>query len=287
MEFEGTAKSGAQPVEKLSLGARGRKVITDWTGRISGALLDQLSFSGCNFLINVLLARHMVPDDYGAYVVAYTWFQLAQNLYDAFVSEPLVIFGSGKFREQFRAYLGYAYRGHGMFSVLAVIALGIATLLAYQFDQRVVALALLGAALATPLILMRWLTKAPLYVLGRPHLGAVANAVYLGIVAGGIFALDGAGLLTPFSAMLLLGIGIATGALLITRFVLKPEWKGRDAPLYQEALSEHLTYGKWSTGYRILNWAPPSAITFLTSSLLGLASTGAYRALNGLVMPWA
>ncbi|MCC7208686.1 MAG: hypothetical protein IT323_15370, partial [Anaerolineae bacterium] len=264
--IEGTVEAGAVSHGRVSLIARTKRLLESWLGRISGALLDQLSFSGANFLINVLLARHMVPDDFGAYVVAFAWFQLIQNVYDAFLSEPLVIFGSGKYRERFRAYLGHAFRGHALFTIFAVAALGVITLAAYQFDRRIVALALLGALIATPLILMRWLAKAPLYALGRPHLAAVMNALYLGIVVGGVFLLDGVGLLSPFSAMLLLGAGILPGALLLTFRVLKPEWKTRDEAAYRRALAEHIAYGKWSVGYRLLNWAPSSAVTLLTSS---------------------
>ena len=39
------------------------------------------------FLVNVLLARWLGPEDYGAFVVAYSWFLLPENFYEAILVE--------------------------------------------------------------------------------------------------------------------------------------------------------------------------------------------------------
>ena len=68
------------------------------------AVLDQGLFSGANFLVNILLARWLAPDEYGAFAVALSVFYLLAGLHTAVVSEPIMVPGTGKYRAQFPRY---------------------------------------------------------------------------------------------------------------------------------------------------------------------------------------
>ena len=83
-----------------------------WVGKGSLAILDQGLFAGSNFLLNVLLARWLDPADYGAFALAYSVFLLLGVFHTAILTEPMLVFGPGKYRERFHEYLGILLRGH-------------------------------------------------------------------------------------------------------------------------------------------------------------------------------
>src|ERR1700685_915370 len=95
-----------------------------WVGKGSLAVLDQGLFASSNFLLNVLLARWLAPADYGAFALAYSIFLLLLVLHNALLTAPMLVFGSGKYRERFREYLGVLLRVHFtlMLPVAAVLA---------------------------------------------------------------------------------------------------------------------------------------------------------------------
>ena len=69
-----------------------------WVKKGSFAILDQALFSGANFLINILLARWLPPEDYGAFAVALSIYYLLLNLHTAVSTESMMVFGAGKYR---------------------------------------------------------------------------------------------------------------------------------------------------------------------------------------------
>ena len=69
------------------------------------AVTDQALFSGANFLVNVLLARRLAPEEYGAYSLAYAWFLLCAALHQSLLIEPMMIFGAGKYGDRFLRYV--------------------------------------------------------------------------------------------------------------------------------------------------------------------------------------
>ena len=56
-------------------------------------MLDQGLISGSNFVIGVLLARWLLPAQYGAYALAFSVFLLVSFLHQALLTEPQRVFG--------------------------------------------------------------------------------------------------------------------------------------------------------------------------------------------------
>src|SRR5579859_464681 len=83
------------------------------------AILGQGAFAGSHFLMNVMMARWLPPEQYGAFALAYSGFLLFLMLYSACVYEPLIVFGSGRYAGRFQEYFGLLARG----SVLVLAAL--------------------------------------------------------------------------------------------------------------------------------------------------------------------
>lgn len=256
--------------------------------RIGGALTDQALFAGSNFILNVMLARWLPPEQYGAFVVAYAWFLLPQNLYDALLIEPMSVYGAGVHAGRFRRYLGLLYRGHVALSLAALLALGLGALLAARLDSGLMGGALAGAALAAPLLLTRWLTRQPFYVLGTPHHAALGGALYLALAVLGLFALNRSGVLSPFNALLAQGLASLAAAAILTATLIKPQFRPapRDDDLSAAVvLGQHWAYGKWASAERLLAWLPANVYYLVLPLLVGLDASAALRAMLNLIMP--
>lgn len=283
----------------------------NWAFKVSSALADQAFFSGSNFIINVLLARWLSPDEYGAYVVAYTWFLLAQNLYDGMLVEPMAVFGAGKYTHRLRGYLKYMMVGHIIISLLIFVVLFAGALFQHTLSSSALYAALLGAAVTAPFMLMRWLTRQPFYIISKPHLVIASGAMYTAFSVAGLFALHQ---LTPtptnpflcsgeatactlaasstqtsvFWAQIVLGIAALIPSLyniwLLTRRV---ESDDQSAPQLhtRNIIVDHFNFGKWSVPSRLMLWAAGQLQYLALPLLFGLAGTASLRALNNLVLP--
>ena len=59
-----------------------------WLKKGSLAVADQALISGSNFLIGILLARWLPPEQYGAYALAFSAFLLVSLSYQSLLLEP-------------------------------------------------------------------------------------------------------------------------------------------------------------------------------------------------------
>ncbi len=280
-----------------------------WTSKLSFAFLDQALFSGTNFIINVLLARWMIPDQYGAFVIAYSWLLLPQNFYEALLIDPLTYFGPSKYSKIFRSYMGYVFFGHIFIGGLVAIMLGLGAIATYVFDSTLMGTALAGATVTAPLFLTRYLTRRPFYVLSTPQWSALGGAIYLVVTVVGVSLLHLMDLgtaeiclpsanvipcitfsqeqwLNPFSALVIMGIAAFIASIILTIFFLKPKFNIKEESLtVKDVVTDHWEYGKWSLGSRFLRWLPVNSYFLLLPLFGGLSDSGALRALANLTMP--
>jgi len=284
-----------------------------WAFKVSSALADQAFFSGSNFIINVLLARWLSPDEYGAYVVAYTWFLLAQNMYDGLLVEPMAVFGAGKYAPRLRGYLKYMLYGHTILGLVVFVVLLAGALLQHTLSSSTLYAALLGAAVTAPFVLMRWLTRQPFYIISKPHLVITSGAMYTAFSVAGLFALhqftaappdpflcssaSGASACTltassaqttVFWAQIVLGIAALIPSLyniwLLARRV-HPDDQASPQLHARNIVADHFNFGKWSVPSRLMLWAAGQLQYLALPLLFGLAGTASLRALNNLVLP--
>src|SRR5438477_212183 len=80
------------------------------------AIADQGFFAGSNFILNIVLARWLSPNEYGAFGVAFSIFLLVGTLHSSLVTEPMTVFAPGKVRERIQSYLGVCLYGHVAFA---------------------------------------------------------------------------------------------------------------------------------------------------------------------------
>jgi hypothetical protein len=95
------------------------KNLSRWLTKGFWAVSDQGLFSLSNFALNLLLARWLVPQDYGAFTVALSVFYLVGTFHGALLTEPMLVFAPSRYKGRFPEYLGALLYGHLGFAILS------------------------------------------------------------------------------------------------------------------------------------------------------------------------
>src|SRR3989304_6306184 len=80
-------------------------VIWKWGKRVGYSVLDQGLFSGANFLLSILLARWLSPEEFGAYAVGFSAFLICFGIYNSLVLDPLMVLGSAESQTTSNEYI--------------------------------------------------------------------------------------------------------------------------------------------------------------------------------------
>ena len=256
-----------------------------WLQRGFWAMLDQGSFAGSNFVVNVLLARWLAPEGYGAYTVAYTLFLLVGVVHSGMLIEPMLVFGSGRFSQKFETYLRLVLRGHGWFSLVAGALLGAGAVAAWLAGEHILGHALAAFAVGQAAILLQWAMRSACYGRKRPDVAATSGLLYTALVIGGVGGLKVAGVLNEATGIALMALAsLAAGLVIVQRLGIP--WRGiHDEALAREALERHRQYGGWAVGTGMLEWFNGFIPFLLLPLVAGLSETGALRALYNLILP--
>ena len=256
-----------------------------WVGKGSLAILDQGLFAGTNFIVNILLARWLAPAEYGAFALALSVFLLLGVFHNAILTEPMMVFGPGKYRERFPEYLGILLRGHfGLMVPGGLILVGAAILLGRVYSDSIER-ALLGLALAAPFILLLWLVRQAFYVRLRPGWAAAGGSVYLVFLLGFMIALRIGHRLSLVTAFIGMGLAALVVSVLLL-LILGPSWPAEgNNPSVRMVFNDHWRYGRWSVATAGIIWFPSNIYYVLLPAWVGLEGTGALKALMNLAMP--
>jgi O-antigen/teichoic acid export membrane protein len=249
------------------------------------AILDQGLVTGVNFVVSIVLARWLSAEEYGAYALAFAVLLLLGVLYQALFLEPMGVFGASVYRGCFRSYLKAIVQLHIISSLIILVTMGAASGIELKVGEESLAGALLGVAIAGPLIIMFWMIKRAYYVQFTPGPSAVGGAAYciltLGILAL-VYKYHG---LSPFLAFLILGAGsLATGIPLLLYFIrgLPPDV---EATTLRDTWQRHWRYGRWAVASSALTWVPINIFYPLLSSFSGTAQAGELKALANFSSP--
>jgi O-antigen/teichoic acid export membrane protein len=250
------------------------------------AIADQGLFALANFLTNVLLARWMPEAAYGVYTQVYLVFLLIGTAHTAVMTEPMLVFGAGRYREELPGYLAALLRGHWLLTGVAsaITAAAAATLLAR--GHQMLGLTALALALAGPFILLQWLGRRACYISPGPRLAALAGAGYLVLSLGGAYGLYRARLLSPELAIGTMGVAsLVSAGWILARLGVTGRSRGA-TPDRRDIAARHWSYGRWALASGALSWVPGS-IYYLAfpATARGLADTATLRALMNLTLP--
>jgi O-antigen/teichoic acid export membrane protein len=267
----------------------GARVSLEWVGRVIGQIswtvIDQALLGLSNFAANLFLARWLMPDQYGGYVAASAVFWMITSAHGGLLTEPMMVFGSGRFRDRLSSYFAVLAVLH--WCVSAIIAGGLAGAgLALMFwGSKPSGLSMLGYALATPVVLLLWLFRRTFYVQSVPRLAAGASTIYMVGMLAIMYALYLSAALTSFTAPLAAAgaSALAVGSIIaLGRVKLWSPWRG---DFMRRVASAHWGYGRWALVTGFATWVPASLYYIIVPLMVGLEANAALNALMILVFP--
>src|SRR5580698_4063204 len=136
-----------------------------WITKGGLAILDQGLISGSNFLIGILLARWLMPEQYGAFALAFSVFLLLSYVYQSFLAVPQAVFSGSAYSGSLRGYLKTLLGIHLILTCFGVVLLGGAAAIAAVLGKADgLPGALAGVAIASPCILFFWLMRRAFYM---------------------------------------------------------------------------------------------------------------------------
>jgi len=264
-----------------------REKLIPWVSKGGLAIADQGLISGSNFLLSILLARWLGAEQYGAYAVAFGIFVLLSLVYQSLVLEPMAVFGGSSYRNALRSYLGTLFQIHFVISLSLVVVFGATALIIQEFGkQPTLAGAFAGVTIASPFVLLLLLARRTFYLEFSPAGSAAGSLLYCGLLLAGLLFAYKHGVLSTFSAFVLIGVGAAfTSLLLWLRLrVLLPA--GEPGPKLKEAWHRHWGYGRWALATCVVGWIPAYIYYPILSSFAGMAQSGQLKALMNLTLPF-
>ncbi len=265
----------------------GRETALRWGPKITASILDQAIFSGSHFILNILLARWLIPESYGAYAIVYTIFLFVSGIYNALLLEPMTVYGPSRHMESLRGYFKSSFNLH------IIITLGLSGLVfiasaILAIKGNFLAQTLLGLAIAVPFMLLYWMIRRECYILGRPKLSVIGSMIYAALILGGVFALWKTNLVSPFLAFLLLAGASALGSVIVWRLLhsyIESNTRSDDMRTPVSVLAENWVYGRWLLASNFVFWLVNLVYIPLVGIIIGLDLAGVMKAILNLYLP--
>lgn len=259
-----------------------------WRWAPSGALalLDQGLISGSNFLLGVSLARSGGPESYGAYMVMFAAFLLVANVHQAILIEPTSVLAFSLFPERNDRYLRTVLRMHAMFSVGFLAVGGLAWAMAPRLHiSGALANSLIGLVVATPCVLLFWLSRCFAYLELAPGRAVRGSVGYCAAILTGVLINYVRGKNSPLSAFGWMAVAAVTASIILLRPYRATRPAMEAEPEMRTVFIRHWNFGRWGLSSVGLSWAQTNSISFISGWLLGLRATGGLNALVGLLLP--
>jgi len=228
------------------------------------------------------MARWLDPAVYGAFSTAYAALLFFATLHTALWVEPMLVYGSGRYRDAFGAYQKIVIRYHWFFTLpsfgtFLVLGIGLGI-----FGQKVLAMSFLSLALAAPAILYLWVIRSGVYVVLEPRFAAFGGGFYLFIYFVSTFFFYRLGLLNEVTAFLAMGVAAFLAAEGL-RLRLRTHTDRVVDP--KEVWTLHWSYGRWSLLAGLFSWVPGNLYYIILPAFHGLEAAAQFRALMNLLMP--
>ena len=256
-----------------------------WIARGTWAVADQGFFAVASVLLNVLLARWLAPREYGAFAVGYALFLLLATFHTAFVTEPLLVFGAGKYARRMRQYLQTLLRLHWYLTGAGSLLLVVAASVLHFCGVVPLAHTLFGLGLAAPFSLLMWFARRSAYLLLRPRLAAFASAAYALLIVAGLSALATFHLLSTFTAMVTMSVAGAVAGFWLLHLLRGSARNAEAAAIAIPVVADHWRYGRWACATSMLMWVPLNFFFVVLSVAVSFQASATLKALSNLVLP--
>lgn len=247
------------------------------------ALLDQGLLSGSNFFIAILLARWLTRDQYGAYALGFSIFILLSGFHNAFILEPMSVFGPESYSRCLRGYINKLLRFHFVlaFALSLLVIAGILLLPFFRIDRSLIP-ALWGVCLSVPLVLYYWLCRRAAYLKFAPGTAVIGSAIYC--AAALVLAFGFKRWASPFMGFAVQAVA-AIPAVIPLLADLRSVEDEQPKPSGTSVVRQHWQYGRWVMGSTIVTWVSGNAYYVIVGAMLPMHDVAALRALRNLTEP--
>ncbi len=239
------------------------------------------AFSGTNFALNVLLARWLSGEEYGAFSVTWAIGLIFAALHNALIIEPMMVVGPAEFGSRIASYLKRVMR----LNLATVFIMGILAASASFFYRGLAvrdALSALGLALPGYLLLMT--ARREQYITDRPIRAFYLSIGYAALLASGLVVLHSSGMLAAWSAVLVTGLSLLVALWALFQRNLPLDFQPSPQNLGEISIA-HWHYGKWLFASALLGIGISDLQVLLLSKMVDLHSAGALRALINFILP--
>ncbi len=248
------------------------------------AVADNGLFAATNFLVAIAVARHVSQEEYGTYALAQSIVLFVSIFHTAFLTEPMLVFGSDRYRDKAGEYVSAAVTVHiAVFVVIdavlvaAIVALGRMGLLLW-------ARALSMAAIGAPFILLGWFLRRACYTRKAPEIACIAGMIYIATVAPCIWMLIRSGTMNGLRAFAVMGVAAIPASLWMLMRLRVPFHLPQRGPWLTDLVQQHGRYGRWALGGGAMRWVPFN-VPLMALASSAVCYSGALRALMTLLMP--
>jgi O-antigen/teichoic acid export membrane protein len=249
------------------------------------SLADQALAVGGIFLANVALARTQTKEEYGMFALSYSVFMFLSSLHNAAILEPYTVYGSGRYRERFSAYLRLMTRSNALLGLLLSGIVLLVCLLLWRIAPHRASRAFVGLGLTVGVLLSGLFLRRTFYVRRQPALAAKSSLVFFVTVAFALWVAVRTHHLDSFSVFPILALGwIVAGARYAGKllFTQTPETFLEREPGYWAL---HWKYSRWVLITAFVYQLTTQGYYWLVAGFLSVRDVGQLRALYNLIAP--
>jgi len=261
-----------------------RQPATSRVSRFTIGIVEQVLTVGTPFLANFLLARSTSRANYGTFTLLYSVYIFISGLHNAFVQEAMLVFGAGRYREQFAAYFRFISRIHLLLVLQWTLLLVGATLLLSVLGSQYYHPEEYSLAIVTGVLLSGNWMRFSAYAQGRPEVALRMTLVFSIVACSGVMICYHTGTLNANRIFIILALGWLATIPLLPQLT---DWSRSanfdvDRRLYWR---EHWTYSRWTLATSFVFQLMNQAYYWMLAAARSVESVGDLRAAHNLVKP--
>jgi len=265
------------------------KRLKNWGLKGGLAILDQGVYSGSNFTFNILLARWLSPDNYGAFSLAFAIYLFSTSFHNAMILEPMTVFGTAKYSENIHRYLSGQFVIHVIVTGVLGICVSLAGYVLFYFTivDLFLSQAIIGAGFFMPLMLLMWLARRSFYILSEPGWAFLISCVYSICLLAGAFYLHFIEVKNAIAWFGVMGLSSLAGLIILFKLDVFYFVSDNNKEWGWKLLVEQWVFGKWIVLAAFFNFAATQTQIFIAAGTLSLDAAGAFSALQNFMLPMA
>ena len=256
-----------------------------WGIRGGFGILDQVVYSGANFIVSILLARWLSAKEFGEFAIGFAILTLFMQIYTSFVLEPIGILGPSNYADNLISYLSSQVVLLFLITTPVAVLLGFIVVVDQYVKSHLISLSiLLISVLGLPFMLFPLLMRRVFYVLLKPGYAFAGSVFYILVMIGCLlWALKFNRLNGVIGILIVLFVSLVSGLLMFS-FLRK-----RGVPLkcftLLPILRETWNFGRWLVLSGFLIGLATQSQVYLAGVLSNVEDAGYVRVLQTFIQP--